>query len=232
MSKFTLVLAGAFCAVLSAVAINTQSVFATNNTSCVDGSKRSNLSVTWNSTSKVSVHTVNNKPLCADTTLYFSSYTMPDNYNGGPFTNNPTATPQSIFSSKSVALKKGTTGTAQLSIQLPAACKNIQVDLYYAPEIKTVGPAGHGSQYITGKIIKKTVNECTPTTPPTPEEPKVPTPEAQTPPTPAPEVKVAAPAPKVEALPETGVSVAGIVAASALVAGTAYAVTYAASKRQ
>lgn len=230
MSKFTLILAGALCAVLSAVAINTPSVSATNT--CVDGSKRSNLSVTWNSTSKVSVHTVSNKPLCADTTLYFSSYTMPDNYNGAPFANNPTASPQSIFSSKSVVLKKGTTGTAQMSIQLPEACKNIQVDLYYAPEIKTVGPEGHGKQYITGKIIKKTVNECTPTTPETPEEPEVPTPEAQTPPTPAPEVKVADPAPQVEALPQTGVNIATIIAAGTLIAGTAYAVTYAINKRQ
>jgi hypothetical protein len=205
MTRVKTLIIAAFCAAVSAVSISGASANATT-LNCVDGSKRSNLSVTWNTAGNVTVGTVGNKPLCADTTLYFSSYTMPDNYNGGVFANNPTASPQTVFDSTSTILKKGQTAPVQLTIDLPEACKNIQVDVYYAPEITNVGPAGHGTQYITGKIIKKTVDTCEPTTPEVPEEPEVPVPEAQEPETPAPEVKVTPPAvPAAPAeLPKTG----------------------------
>jgi hypothetical protein len=225
-SPKNVVAAGLLVAAISiATAANAPSVHATSNhTACVDGSKRSNLSVTWNANDSISFKTVNNKPLCNDVTLYFSSYTMPDTYNGKGFSNNPTASPQTVFDSASYVMAKGTTGAAKLEINLPEACKNIQVDLYYAPEITTVTSKGHGDQYITGKIIDKTADSCTPVTPDEPEPPvtpEVPVPEAQTPETPPAQVTVPAPVPA--ELPKTGSAVALPIAISGIVAGITYA---------
>lgn len=219
-----------------ALAAHAPRAYATNGPSstCVNGSQRSNLAVAWNTNGNVSFKTMNGKPLCDDVTLFFSSYTMPDNYDGKGFSNNPTASPQTIFDSASYVMKKGTTGASTLSIKLPEACKNIQVDLYYAPEIKTVTAAGHGRQYITGKIISKTVNSCdtTPTTPTTPETPPtVPPQEAQTPETPPAQVTVETPAPTPESLPNTGSNIVLPIAVSALVAVLGYAGSLAVSKR-
>lgn len=119
---------------------------------CVDGSIQQGLSVVWASNSSVNIVTSNNLPLCNDINLVFSSYTMPDNYNGQGFYNNPTSTPQSIFSTVSTTLKEGTDGSTNISVNLPNPCKNVQVDLYYAPEIDTVGINGHGTQNITSKV--------------------------------------------------------------------------------
>lgn len=204
--------------------------YATNTpTTCVDGSKRANLSVTWNANDSISFKTKDGKKLCNDVTLFFSSYTMPDNYDGKGFTNNPTASPQQIFDSKSFVMKKGTTGASTLKVKLPEACRNIQVDLYYAPEIKVVTSKGHGVQYITGKIFTKTADKCTPEEKPE-EKPDVPKEEAQTPPTPAPEVTTPTPAP--ESLPVTGPSLAGPVAAAAGVSALGYGIALAINKRR
>ena len=219
-------IAGIALVAVSIATLAAQPAHATTNT-CVDGSKRSNFSITWNTPGNVSVKTLGDNPLCADTTLYFSSYTMPDNYNGLPFANNPTASPQSIFDSTSIVLKKGTNGTANMAIDLPEACKNIQVDVYYGPEITTVTAAGHGKQYISGKIIAKTQDKCD--VPETPEVPEVPKPEAQTPETPAPKVQTPAP---VAELPKTGSSLAGFALAGITVSAATYAAVYVAQKRQ
>lgn len=218
--------------VASLAVLAVPSAHATNQATCVDGSVRSNLAVTWNSSDNVTVDTVGNKPLCTDTTIYFSSYTMPDNYNGKAFSNNPTASPQAIFDTTSTVLTKGATKPVTMSIKLPEACKNVQVDTYYGPEITTVTAAGHGSQYITGKILPKTVDTCAPVTSETPPvtPPVVPTPEAQTPPTPAPEVVVTPQAPA--ELPHTGSSTAAIVATSAALSVMTYAGVLVASKRR
>ncbi|HYH75452.1 MAG TPA: hypothetical protein VD735_05840 [Candidatus Saccharimonadales bacterium] len=202
-----------------------------HNNACVDGNNRGNLTAKWNAADSITFSTANGKLLCNDVTVFFSSYTLPDNYNGNGFTNNPTATPQDIFDSASTVMKKGTTGATTLKIDLPEACKHMQVDLYYAPEIKLVTAAGHGNQYITGKIIEKTEDTCTPVTPEEPPvvvPPVVPPVEAQTPPTPAPVVTTPAP---VE-LPHTGISTAAAIVMSAVAGTAAYAVAYATSKRQ
>lgn len=159
--------------------MNAPTTHATSTATCIDGSKSSNIKVTWKSNSNVTIASVGNKPLCADTTLFFSSYTMPDNYNGKGF-GDPSSTPQTVFNSSSVVLKKGIVPATSLSISLPEACRNKQVDVYYAPEVKTVNKQGHAGQFITGYIITKSLSECKPVTPPvtptTPETPVVPTP--------------------------------------------------------
>ena len=218
----------ALAALTGALTFVAPSANATNTSTCVDGSLRSNLVVTWKSNSNVTVATANNKPLCNDVTLFFSSYTMPDNYNGQPFTHNPTASPQTIFGNATAVLKKGEAKATTMAIELPESCKNIQVDVYYAPKIETVGSNGHGNQYISGKIIKKAQNECTPVTPPV--TPEVPTPEAQTPETPAPVVVLPEEVPA--ELPHTGSSLAGTMTIGTVLSTATYAGLYFRNKRR
>jgi hypothetical protein len=174
-------------------------------TPCVDGSIQQNLVVTWLAKDKVNIHTINNAPLCNDVHIYFSSYIMPDNYDGTGFYGNPTAYPQTLFSSADAVLTKDTDGNVDLTINLPDSCKNVQVDVYYAPEITAVGPNGHGTQNILSNIYMSTacpVVVTPPVTPGmgggTPTPPVEPPVVAPTPVTP----EVALPA----VLPETGAS--------------------------
>jgi hypothetical protein len=214
----------ALVAVTGIVAFAAPSAHATVASTCVDGSIRSNLVVTWKNNSNVTVGTVSNKPLCNDVTLFFSSYTMPDSYNGQPFMHNPTASPQTIFDNVTAVMKKGEAKTISLDINLPESCKNTQVDVYYAPKIETVGSNGHGNQYISGKIINKTQGECAPVTP------EVPTPEAETPPTPAPEVNLPEETPA--ELPQTGPGLAGTMTIGTVLSTVTYAGLYLRSKRR
>jgi hypothetical protein len=220
----------AITAVSMSLAAPMVSAHGSNNQTCVDGNKRSNFAVTWNSTDSVTVKTVGDKLLCEDTTLWFSSYTLPDNYNGKGFSNNPTASPQTIFDSASKVLAKGTNGATTFKVNIPEACKGMQIDLYYGPEITFVTAAGHGNQYITGKILSKTQETCTPITPEEPPViPEVPVPEAETPPTEPPVVVVT---PQVTELPKTGAGLNAVVAATIIATAAGYAVAQAASKRQ
>lgn len=132
---------------------------------CIDGTVAQNLTVTELSQDSVEIQTLNDQPLCANVTVYLSSYIMPATYNGNGFANNPTATPQQLFQSVSATLQQGTDGDTTLTVALPDSCNNIQTDVYYAPEITTVTAAGHGSQYINGWIYPST-GSCTPVTPP------------------------------------------------------------------
>lgn len=215
-------------AITGVLTITTPSAGATDRSSCIDGTIRSNLKVTWVSSKSVLVGTVGDKPLCEDLPIYFSSYTMPDNYNGKPFQNNPTASPQAIFDNTTVILKKDEIKSSAMTITLPEACKNTQVDVYYGPKIETVTAKGHGSQYISGKILNKTQETCKSTVPVTPAAPETPAPEAQTPETPAPVVIIpTAPA----ELPKTGGAVLGMTMLGSILAVTTYAVAFVTSKR-
>ncbi|HSX42665.1 MAG TPA: hypothetical protein VLF59_01100 [Candidatus Saccharimonadales bacterium] len=153
---------------------------------CIDGSIRDNIVLDWSqSTGIVSVHTLNNQPLCDDVTLYLSSYTLPSDYDKtGIF--DDSSIPQQLLDSTSVTLAKGTDGTATLEVNLPDACTSYQLDLYYAPEITVVTGAGHGSQLLYGEITSAVQDPGTcdcPITPPagglgggpaTPETPETP----------------------------------------------------------
>jgi hypothetical protein len=119
---------------------------------CIDGSDAQNIVFNYLSDGDVQVHTKNNQPLCNDIQLYFSSYIMPANYDGNGFYGNVTAYPQPIYSSDNVVLTAGTDGSAELQIDLPDACNNVQTDLYYGPEITTVGANGHGTQNIQSYV--------------------------------------------------------------------------------
>jgi hypothetical protein len=131
---------------------------------CIDGSVQQNLDITWVSPNQVTVQTVNDQPLCNSVSIDFSSYVMPASYNGQGFylvydpTNpandvpNPTAFPQTIFDNQGATLEAGTDGLTTLTVNLPCACNNTQVDVYYGPEQTTIGPDGNGTANIASQI--------------------------------------------------------------------------------
>ncbi len=214
---------------------------------CIDGKIQQSLHITWLSNSSVAIKTANGALLCDDVTVYFSSYTMPDNYDGNGFYGNPTATPQHIFHSNWVVLKKGTDGSSHLSVDLPDRCKNVQVDVYYGPEIAYVGPEGHGTQNIESKVYLKDTCHCepgqggveepnnppvTPVTPTTPVVP-TPTPEVVVPTKPVGGKGAVSVAPIPAELPETGAVSPMTSTLYALLLGAAvYAITLATQYRR
>ncbi|MDB5166206.1 MAG: hypothetical protein JWM37_278 [Candidatus Saccharibacteria bacterium] len=130
---------------------------------CVDGSVYGNLMVSFTAKDQAVVNTKNNLPLCEDVVLNFSSYIMPDNYDGNGFENNSTATPQDLFYNSQTTLAAGSVGPFTLTTQLPDNCKNIQVDVYYGPEVKNpIGPQGHAGVGLLGDIYPST-GACQPT---------------------------------------------------------------------
>ncbi len=146
------------------VAVNTQSC-TEPLAGCVDGYVRSNLQYTWSQTGAVTISTVNNAPLCADITVEFSSYSLPATYDGsGVF--DDSAVPQQLFANTEAVLKQGTTGDQTLTVNVPNACTDYQLDLYYGPELTTVSYSGQGAQLIYGNIYLHTATDCSaPVTP-------------------------------------------------------------------
>ena len=69
---------------------------------CVDATKTANLLWQWAGSDHISVSLKGNKPACVATTLFFSSYTMPDTWDGNGF--NGTAVPQTRYDSDSVTI--------------------------------------------------------------------------------------------------------------------------------
>lgn len=123
---------------------------------CIDGSVYGNVIATYLANNKVQLTTAGGKQLCNDVTVFFSSYIMPDNYNGLPFFGNTTAYPQDKFASVSAVLPANSPINQTLEVALPDSCRNVQVDVYYGPEIVTVGPNGHGTQNILSQVYPKT----------------------------------------------------------------------------
>lgn len=127
---------------------------------CVDGASQGSYVGEWKTNNTVYFHTINNQPLCKDATVFVSSYTMPDNYDGKPFFGNNTAYPQKQFASKKLVLKAGTNGETTVTIATPDACHNAQMDAYIGPEVFTVGADGHQGRAIATQIVVKTKANC------------------------------------------------------------------------
>lgn len=159
ITKFIITGAVAFVAVTGALIVQPSFVRATSDCT-TNGTTKKDFTGEWISRDTVKFSTTNNVELCQDVEVYVSSYTMPDNYNGEKFYNNPTATPQVLFASKKLVLEKGTTGSRTVTIDVPSVCKNVQTDAYLAPEVKVVGPSGHEGRAFATQITKKVTEGC------------------------------------------------------------------------
>ncbi|QQS20004.1 hypothetical protein IPL85_00890 [Candidatus Saccharibacteria bacterium] len=92
------------------------------------------------------------------TKLYFSSYTMPDTWSQDTKVFDETAVPQDIYGVSDSVIFNKEGDCKVLKVQLPDPCKNVQVDVYYGPEIKHLDKTvqyGHKDQYVDHQFIKK-----------------------------------------------------------------------------
>ena len=144
---------------------------------CVDGTDRSNLGHHVDAESGRAVVWAEGR-LCEPVDVILSIYKVPDSWNGNGFPADGTAVPQTL-----IASAKGTVGKhGRLELEVPVPdCGNVQIDLYYPPEITAVTAAGHGDQFIEGYIWSiggpnGHPKECEPTPTPTPTDTETPTP--------------------------------------------------------
>lgn len=157
--------------------ITTASATATTGSAstCVDGTVRSNIKYVWDGHDTITVSTKDGKAVCKDTTLFFSAYVMPDTWDGDGF--NETAVPQTLHKSVSVTFKAGEAKPSKkLVVPMPHECKNVQTDLYLAPEQTQVTWTDRiGDRLIAAKHLAG-MGECQRETPfrdaPKKEEPK------------------------------------------------------------
>lgn len=218
----SVLLSAAAIAAFATVSTGTASATSYGEDACIDGKNRTNFTAQWDGYGKVTVTTKDGKAICEDATVYFSAFVMPDTWDGKGF--NDTAVPQTLHKSVSATIKaKKTNSSTKLELTLPEDCKNVQVDVYLAPEQTEVTKDNQiGGRLIAAKH-KKAVGECQ-TTPPVVEEPETPVeePEVLGETTVTPEVT---PEEAPATLPETGIAPVGLIAAAITAAG-AYAAVY------
>jgi hypothetical protein len=156
---------------------------------CADGSNLNELAVDWSSSSQLSIWTRTRLPFCDDVTLYYSTYSMPDTYDNNGFYTDPsrgilnvTSVPQDLQTSIKLTLKAGLYGLTDQTVPVPNLCYNTQADVYYGPEVTSLGadglgyhadgtpvptsstePLGHGTQYVASQLYPKaTTSTCGP----------------------------------------------------------------------
>jgi LPXTG-motif cell wall-anchored protein len=146
------------------------------------GTNRNAFDITWTATVDGSHYSVEvsladeDAILCEDATIFFSSYTMPDDWNGSGF--NSTAVPQDWFDTgDTLVFEAGESGQTQTStVKVPDVCRNAQIDLYW-PKVDgngdpvdewggfggpgfELGSNGHGSYYIDHRFQNRDSSDC------------------------------------------------------------------------
>ncbi len=143
-----------------------------------DTATAAKLNVVWKNDGQIVIATKSGLPLCQSLDLYYSTYRMPDNYNGAGFSlDNTTSYPQQGIAFFRFTLLAGSYGSWLENVPTPDYCSNVQADLYYGPQITNVGGnglgyhadgtpisygEGHGDQYIAGVIFAKDSTKCAP----------------------------------------------------------------------
>lgn len=130
--------------------------------SCVNGTKYTDFDGSYSGRDTMTVWPI--KPLCKDANVNFGSFTINNTYNGQGFKNNPTALPQTAFYNRTVTLKKGTSGKTTVTVKVPDACTDYQIDAYVGPvQTKITTNAGLvNTTAIVGKAFQRLKNDCSP----------------------------------------------------------------------
>ena len=197
MRKFMFALLGIATLVVSTLTMATLTQSTAQATNCVDISNFSNMEITWpnRDTEPGTVHikTKQALPVCKDKTLWFSAYTLPQNYdNSGNFGfDHPTSFPQASFAHTRIDVKAGRVLNATYTVAEADLCKSAaQYDVYSRTHKIDEILTGNGIReykdidWAKGVVIKRDLSDrCTPEVPVTPVTPETPeTPE--TPPAP------------------------------------------------
>ncbi len=157
-----LAIVGSTLAFAAAILVSFGTATPAQATSCVDGKQYTDFKGSYSGRDTMTVETKNGGKLCNDVKVNFASFVAPANYNGKGFSKNPTAIPQSQFYNKTVTLKKGTTGKTTVTVQVPDACTNYQIDAYLgAVQTKITTSEGFiGTNAIVGKLFQKLKDDC------------------------------------------------------------------------
>lgn len=111
-------------------------------------------------------------PLCQDVTVWFSSYTLPKNYDNSGLFGGPTSYPQARYASTKIVMQKGTTGEQTVRVKEPNLCETAaQFDIYpREQEITQITDKGgifsYGVPWAVGFVVKRDQSKCPPPTPP------------------------------------------------------------------
>jgi hypothetical protein len=205
------------------------SASASATTNCLDGTNRASYKATY-TRGTGTITTKNGTPICKDSTLVLSSFTLASTWNRQytPYTYaNMTAYPQTMFAEKIVTFPAGKANHSMtVTVNTPDKCKSIQMDFYTGSGYQTLnGPKDDEARNVNGLIINGEGTCETPKPVPTP----TPTPPTATPtpiPTPAPTPTPGVAAPVVGTpteLPKTGVSSILLPFGIATALGTAFA---------
>lgn len=148
----------------------------TRASSCLKGDIRQHFVIDWNEDQRSgTVRTIDNRPLCEDTPLTVSTFTLPTNYDGRGWwlydedRLNPTVVPQTHYKTEKFVMKKGTNGNIAFKTALNPECGRwVQTDAYVGnDEIRQiVGKGGIEDRIIQGSITRNP--SCKPS--PTPEK--------------------------------------------------------------
>lgn len=146
-------------------------------TKCLRGNIRQHFVIDWDADERGgTVRTKDNAPLCEDTPLMVSTFTLPENYNGKGWwlydqdRLNPTVVPQTLYKTERFTMKAGTNGNIKFRTALNPACGRwVQTDAYVRDQEITqiVGKGGIEDRIIQGAITKNP--DCKPA--PQPEKP-------------------------------------------------------------
>jgi hypothetical protein len=144
---------------------------------CIDASvPDEGLTETWTSINTVQLSTPDNVPVCPDTTITLTSYTLPTKYDGNFFPGNATSVPQTVLDSQTVTLTNAITqdgefqyptfNSVTLTVKLPTdVCANYRVSLYYGNASGNVTTAAYGNNYLGGGLYQAASTCPAPTTP-------------------------------------------------------------------
>lgn len=219
MRKFTFAFFGIAALLISTFTIATVTQPTASAATCVDITKMENLNISFpdktGTPNKVHIETKQDLPVCKDTTVWFSSYILPQNYDnsGGFGYDYPTSYPQKAASHTRIDVKAGAKLNSDYTVPAVDLCKSAaQYDIYQRSQqiddIKTAKGIFEYSDVTWAKgnvVIRDLSNRCN-ETPVTPETPSTPTPQ-----------------PPVE-LPKTGVETP--LAIAVLLGTLAYGVVY------
>ena len=131
-------------------------------TSCTEGTSYNDFEGSYSGRDTMTVSTKDDKKLCNDVKVNFASFTIHNTYNGKGFKNNPTALPQSQFYNKTVTLKKGTNGKTTVTVSVPDACTDYQIDAYLG-EVQTTITTNEGfigTNAIISQLFQRTKTDC------------------------------------------------------------------------
>lgn len=204
------------------------SASASATTNCLNGSDHNSYKATY-TRGTGTITTKNGTPICKDSTLVLSSFTLASTWNRQytPYTYaNMTAYPQTMFAEKTVTFPAGKANHSMtVSVSTPDKCKSIQMDFYTGAGYKTLnGPKDDEARNVNGLIINGEGTCETPKPTPTPPtEAPTPRPTPTPVPTPTPTPVVTAPVETPTELPKTGMSSILLPFGIATALGTAFA---------